>query len=90
MLSLAYEFLFRAGRFLFTGPEETALWTIAVQGRLAGSLVRESGVWRLTWFNGADRRLASFSGPVDGNLEALSAALSDRLGTPVELASLAV
>jgi hypothetical protein len=50
--------------------------------------VREGGRWRLSWFEGADRRLASYAGPVDDDLEGLAAALGARLGQPVELQSL--
>jgi hypothetical protein len=64
--------------------EEPALWTIAAAGRVEGCVVREQGRWRLSWFDGADRRLASYTGPVD-DLEALAAALGARLGCPVEL-----
>ena len=65
--------------------EEPALWTIAAAGRVEGCLVREHGRWRLSWFDGADHRLASYAGPVGGDLEALAAALQARLGRPVEL-----
>ena len=67
---------------------ETALWTIASRGRIEGCVVREEGRWRLSWFDGADRRLASYAGPVGDDLEALAAALEARLGRPVELQSL--
>jgi hypothetical protein len=65
--------------------DETALWTIAAAGRVEGCIVREQGRWRLSWFDGADRRLTSYAGPVDDDLEALAAALEARLGRPVEL-----
>ena len=65
--------------------DETALWTIAAAGRVEGCIVREAGRWRLSWFEGADRRLASYAGPVGEDLEALAAALEARLGRPVEL-----
>jgi hypothetical protein len=65
--------------------EEPALWTIAAAGRVEGCVVREQGRWRLSWFDGADRRLATYRGPVDGDLDALAAALAARLGRPVEL-----
>ena len=68
--------------------DETALWTIAASGRVEGCVVREQGRWRLSWFDGADRRLASYAGPVGDDLEALAAALAARLGQPVELQSL--
>ena len=68
--------------------DETALWTIAAAGRVEGCVVRERGRWRLSWFDGADRRLASYAGPVDGNVDALAETLSARLGAPVRLESL--
>ena len=71
-----------------TFGDEPALWTISVGGRVVGSLVCEAGSWRLSWFNGADPRLAAYAGPVDGNVESLAAALGARLGLPVRLESL--
>ena len=68
--------------------DETTLWTIADGGRVEGCVVRERGRWRLSWFDGADRRLASYAGPVDDDLDGLAAALAARLGQPVELQSL--
>jgi hypothetical protein len=68
--------------------DETALWTIAAAGRVEGCIVREGGRWRLSWFDGADRRLASYAGPVDDDLDGLAATLGRRLGQPVELQSL--
>jgi len=41
----------------FLAAAEPALWTIACGGRIEGCLVREAGLWRLSWFDGADRRL---------------------------------
>ena len=61
---------------------------ISVGGRVVGSLVCEAGAWRLSWFNGADPRLVAYAGPLDGNIEALAAALGLRLGVPVRLESL--
>ena len=90
MLSLANQFVARATRFILAAQDEPALWTISVYGRVVGSLVCEAGVWRLSWFNGADPRLANYAGPVDGNVEALADALSARLGAPVRLESLPV
>jgi hypothetical protein len=68
--------------------DETVLWTIAAAGRVEGCIVREGGRWRLSWFEGADRRLASYAGPVDDDLEGLAVTLGRRLGQPVELQSL--
>ena len=50
----------------FLAAAEPALWTIACGGRIEGCLVREAGLWRLSWFDGADRRLTSYAGPVGG------------------------
>lgn len=71
--------------FAYLLVDETALWTIAAGGRVEGCIVREQGRWRLSWFDGADRRLTSYAGPVGDDLEALAAALEARLGRPVEL-----
>lgn len=87
MLDLASNIVARANRLLFPDGEESALWTISAGGRVVGSLVCEAGSWRLSWFNGADPRLAAYTGPVDGNVEALAAALGARLGLPVLLES---
>ena len=72
----------------FLAADEPALWTIASGGRIEGCLVREAGSWRLSWFDGADRRLTSYTGPVGGGVDDLAAALEARLGRPVELHSL--
>jgi hypothetical protein len=77
----------RATRFVI-GAEEPALWTVAAGGRIVGSLVRDAEGCRLSWFAGADPRLASYTGPIPGDLEVLAAALGQRLGAPVELQSL--
>jgi hypothetical protein len=68
-------------------PHQPALWTISAGRRVVGSLVCEAGAWRLAWFAGADPRLATYAGPVTGDVEALAALLSARLGAPVELES---
>ena len=88
MLSLANQFVARATRLIFTVQDEPALWTISIHGRVIGSLVCEAGAWRLSWFEGTDRRLASYAGPVDGNVDSLAETLSARLGAPVRLESL--
>jgi hypothetical protein len=87
MLNFANQFVARATRLIFAGPPEAALWTVSAHGRVVGSLVCQGGAWRLSWFNGADRRLAGYGGPVDGDVEALAEALSTRLGAPVRLES---
>lgn len=90
MLSLASTLVARAARLFQAAYEEPALWTISAHGRIVGSLVCEAGAWRISWFNGADPRLASYGGRVDGNVEALGIVLSERLGAPVRLESLPV
>ena len=94
MLSLANDLVARAARLIFPAQGEPALWTISAHGRIQGSLVCEAGSWRLSWFDGADSRLTSHAGPLTGPLagdvEALAASLSARLGSPVRLESLAV
>jgi hypothetical protein len=67
---------------------EPALWIIAAGGRVEGCVVREAGLWRLSWFDGADVRLTSFAGPINGDLDSLATALGTRLGRPVELQAL--
>jgi hypothetical protein len=83
MLAFANDLVARAARLVI--GEEPSLWTISTGRRVVGAVVRESGTWRLSWFADADTRLTSFPGPVDGDLEALAAALTARLGRPVEL-----
>ncbi len=92
MLSLANDLVARAARLVLAGPPQDALWTISTGPRFAGdrvvgSLVCEAGAWRLSWFAGADPRLSNYRGPLTGDVEALAAALSARLGAPVELES---
>ena len=89
MLALANHLASRAARLL-SATHEPALWSISTRHRVVGSLVCEAGHWRLTWFAGADPRLANYAGALDGDVEALAAALSARLGAPVELHSLSV
>ena len=89
MLSLADK-VARAARLMFAPGEQQALWTVSNRGRVIGLVVCESGRWRLSWFAGADGRLLSFAGPVDGDIDALADALAARVGSPVELDSLPV
>ena len=90
MLSLASTLVARAARLFQAAYEEPALWTISAHGRVVGSLVCEAGAWRISWFNGADPRLVSYGGRVDGDVEALAIVLGERLGAPVRLESLPV
>ena len=87
MFALANDLVSRAARLFQAGSAEPALWTVSAGGRVQGSLVREAGLWRLSWFDGADGRLASWRGELGGDVETLAATLSARLGAPVELQS---
>ena len=87
MFSMANQLVARATRLIFAANGEPALWTVSVHGRVVGSLVCQDSTWRLSWFNGADPRLASFAGPIDGDVEALAEALTARVGAPVVLES---
>ena len=89
MLALANQLASRAARLL-AAVHEPALWSISAGRKVVGTLVCEAGHWRLAWFAGVDPRLANYAGPLDGDVEALAATLSARLGAPVELHSLSV
>ncbi len=89
MLSLADKVV-RAARSMFVSGEQPALWTVSNRGHVVGLVVCEAGQWRLSWFSGADRRLLSFAGPVDGDIDGLADALAARVGSAVELDSLPV
>jgi hypothetical protein len=90
MLTFAHDLVARASRFVLAGSHEPALWTISVRGRVVGSLVCEAGERRLAWFDGADRSLVNYAGPLDGNIGELARVLGLRLGAPVELEALPV
>lgn len=90
MLNFASSLVARATRLIQAAAGEPALWTISVHGRVVGSLMCEAGAWRLSWFNGADPRLASHAGALDGDVDALADTLSARVGVPVRLESLPV
>ena len=90
MRSLASTLVARAARLFQAAYEEPALWTIAAQGKVVGTLMCEAGAWRLSWFDDAPPRLANYGGRVDGDVEALAIVLSERLGAPVRLESLPV
>jgi hypothetical protein len=90
MLTIAHDLVARATRFILAGSQEPALWTISVRGRVVGSLVCETGERRLAWFDGADRSLVNYAGPLDGDVDDLARVLGVRLGAPVELDQLAV
>ena len=89
MRAFAQDLVARTARFLLE-QDEPELWTVTVRGRAVGLLTREHGRARLSWFDSADPRLASFAGPVDGELDALAGALGHRLGLQVELSRLPV
>ncbi len=90
MLSIAHDLVARATRFILASSEEPALWTVSVRGRVVGSLVCEAGERRLAWFDGADRSLVNYAGPLDGDIDDLARLLGLRLGAPVELEQLPV
>ena len=90
MLTFAHDLVARATRFILAGTEEPALWTVSVRGRVVGSLVCDAGERRLAWFDGADRSLVTYAGPLDGDVDDLARVLGMRLGVPVELDSLPV
>ena len=90
MLAFAHDLVSRATRFILVGSQEPALWTISVRGRVVGSLVCETGERRLAWFDGADRSLVNYAGPLDGDVDDLARVLGMRLGALVELDQLAV
>lgn len=90
MLSLASTFVARAARLIQAAQEEPALWTVSAEGRVVGSLMREAGAWRLSWFDDAPPRLVNYAGRADGDVEALAIVLTERLGASVRLESLPV
>jgi len=90
MLSIAHDLVARATRSLLAGSQEPALWTISVRGRVVGSLICEARQRRLVWFDGADRSLVNYAGPLDGDIDELARVLGLRLGAPVELGQLPV
>ena len=90
MLTFAHDLVARATRFILAGAEERALWIVSVRGRVVGSLVCDAGERRLAWFDGADRSLVNYAGPLDGDVDDLARVLGMRLGVPVELDSLPV
>ncbi len=93
MRAFAQDLVARTAR-LFAAPQPQ-LWTVTVAGRPVGLLACEAGGARLSWFETADPRLRSYGGPLPdgsggGELDALAASLSLRLGRQVELDSLPV
>ena len=85
MASLATELFVRAAGFLAAVHVEPGLWVVSARGRIVGSLAETDEGWRLSWFEGADARLVNHAGKIDGDIEALSQALTVRLGAPVRL-----
>ena len=90
MPSTVAAFLNRLLLPIFGGPDEPGLWTISIGCRVVGSLVREDGVWRLSWFGDADPRLTRYAGPISGDLDGLAEALGARIGAPVSLDALPI
>jgi len=89
MSSLANQLVARAtrGAMRLILADEPALWTVMVDGRVVGTLVCRDGSCRLSWFEDADPRLASFAGLLDGDVDGLADTLSARLGRPVHFDS---
>ena len=85
MSFLATELIARAAGFLVAGHVDAGLWAVSARGRIVGSLADTDEGWRLSWFDGADARLVNYAGRIDGDVEALSQALTVRLGAPVRL-----
>jgi hypothetical protein len=59
---------------------DDSVMTVLQHGRPIGALVRERRINRLSWFEGADPRLAAYAGSVDDDAEALAERLARRLG----------
>lgn len=59
---------------------DDSVMTVSQHGRPIGALVRERRVSRLSWFDGADPRLAAYAGSLDDDAEALADRLARRLG----------
>jgi hypothetical protein len=70
-------------RLIFADSGEPALWIVSGGGRAVGSLVCQDGSWRPSWVDGADRRLAGYAGPIDGD----TGVLAEAPGVPVHLDS---
>lgn len=63
----------------FAAEDHCGLWTLTVDGAVAGALFREGDRLELALFEGADPRLSDFGGPIrDPAL--LEQALAARLG----------
>ncbi len=90
MFALANDLLVRTARLFRATQDGPGLWAISAHGHVVGTLVCESGVWRLSWFDGADPRLVQHAGTLDGDIDGLADALSARLGQPVRLEALPV
>ena len=54
--------------------------TVSHHGRPIGAVVCERRRYRLSWFAGADPRLAAYAGPLDSDAGALADRLALRLG----------
>jgi len=85
MFSLAAEIVSEAARLFVVDRPEPALWTVAVDGRVAGTLRQEAGVWRLSWFDGGTPYVTACSGWPEDDVEALASTLTARLGRLVHL-----
>ncbi|QCI65019.1 hypothetical protein [Phreatobacter stygius] len=78
--------MFATIRRSFAAEDHYGLWTLTVDGAVAGALFREGDLMELTLFDGADPRLAGFDGPVN-EPALLEQALAARLGETVGTAS---
>jgi hypothetical protein len=68
--------------------DHLALWTLTLDGAVAGSLMREGGEFRLSLFEAPDDDLASLAREAD-DLAALEGTLSRRLGGDARLHAVA-
>jgi hypothetical protein len=59
---------------------EDSLLTVVQHGRPIGALVRQGRVSRLSWFDGADPRLAAYAGSLEDDAEILADRFARRLG----------
>lgn len=65
-----------SGRLLAMDPP--SMWTLTVDGALAGALMREGDAYRLMLVEGADRRLADLDGCLH-DIDRVEQALASRL-----------
>ena len=73
--------LFASLRQSLAGADHHGLWTVTVDGVMAGALLRTGAKLELSLFEGADPRLAGFE-PLAREPSEIEHALSARLGGP--------